>query len=682
MTLYTYLAIEPSEIAALTSEEVDVRLQSRLATKISEPQPNSTQELINRSIERARIAAYVLGVPELRSAYDTSIAGLPEADEKALTQSIYDDGKNTTFSKTSASALNPVSSIRPELITSQIEINFLLQRYKLSDEQIASIANRLPEIATASKTCENIFGLPDVGEKTVEAALNIVRTQPENAHLVLGGIFQHLDLSDRQLAEAIRKIPETQIDKYDVMAIFSQPNFRDQSLEATLVLIKNDSLGLGRHIVREVARPNRLSDSQLAQVIDTIPENQDFETSLHSVVSFAYFGPESASAFLKRIVDAKLRDDELTLPLVESNALNGDQLAQLLVRNLDSERLSNTQRKILAKADRHQEIKRAFMKSVKDTRELNTEALEILAYQAPFEDHEIAAILSQTVSSMQKREAERTFLSSGVRFGPEAIDVIVQDVDGIQVRTPQSLERILMGTSISDAQTAKLLVATITDQEAYEMWDVIAQYGEFGDQSMGVMASRSHQMPNLRPSFIRNLADSYSPHPIPDQFAATVLATTKHTVLANDLRIALVEKQQLGRKTFDELTKQFNATQNVDKHLVYQMISRNRFDDEQVSQLIQSTQHAHAGSEIRSMIAGRQQLGPRAIAAMTGAMRASQYPQEELETLSQIARNGMHEDGRRMIAGAFQNSHLAERVNQIMGIDASGQNFGQSSRSW
>ena len=82
------------------------------------------------------------------------------------------------------------------------------------------------------------------------------------------------------------------------------------------------------------------------------------------------------------------------------------------------------------------------------------------------------------------------------------------------------------------------------------------------------------------------------------------------------------------------------------------------------------------------MIAGRQQLGPRAIAAMTGAMRASQYPQEELETLSQIARNGMHEDGRRMIAGAFQNSHLAERVNQIMGIDASGQNFGQSSRSW
>ena len=681
MTLYTYLSLDPNEIARLSSEDAQAQIQSSLTAKIAETDVNTNQLLKSRADVKARIAAYLLSVPEIRAEYDAAISGLSEDHERDITQAVYDDGKASPETPNRVGT-SPIESIHPELISSSAEVNFLASRYRLSDEQIASIVTRLAEIPTNYATNENLFRQPNAGERTIQKSFDLLRTNPEKAHVVLPGMLKYLNLTDAQLAEIISAVPNTQIDQYDFREIFSQPNLGPESFSATQQLIENNAAGLSRHLAVALVQTRKLSDGELSQIIATLPENQDFESSLYFISNFDHLGPAAASSFLRRVIDAGIYDDDITLPLVDSRSLSGDQLATLLTRKLDSEWLSQTQRKILSLADRNPEIKKAFLKSVADTKQLNTEALEILMYQTNFEDHEIAQIFANTTTGWQRTEAEKLFLGNNVRFGPEATDVLVRDVDGMRLRGPQSLERLLRNTQISDAQTARLLEATVTDQEAYEMWDVLAQYGSFGSESFGKMESLSHQMPTLRPTFVKKLADSFSPHPIPDEFAATVLRTTQHTVLANEIRLALVEKQRVGMQTFNELTSQFSKTQNVDKNLVYTLVTSNNFEDEDLAQLIQSTAQAHAGAEIRMMIADRQQLGPRSIAAMTQALRSSQYLGEELGVLECIARSGMHQDGREMIAGAFQNSHLADRANQMLGVNNSGQNFGYNQRGW
>ncbi len=663
MTFYTDLGLDSQAFTVLSSDQVRELVAQQLAKKISESQANTNAApaIVKRTLDNARLAAYVLSVDELRRDYDSA-----EQDQT----------ENAQNKKTPA-------DIAPELITSSVQINFLTQNYLLTDTQIASILTLLPEIETDITTITNLYAQPNTGDKTIQASFDLLRGQPEHAHFALQGLLTHSQLTDTQLAEIIRTSPATNIEGYDLDRLFLQLQFGRQSFEATKDLIVSEPINLGRHLTGTLVKSNRLTDDELAELITALPDNHYLDATLYDIVRRATLGPLSASNFFDRIINDKIDDDELIGMLVDQRVLNGQQYAQLLTQGLRDDRLSTAQRAILARAPFHPEIKEAFLEHIKENRELNTQAFEIVIGTVGFSDHELAQLLSHTNVRWQRIEAEKIAQGNGIRFGPESLDVIIHDVGSIEFRSPQNLERLLMGIKITDEQTARLLEATVSDGEAYELWDVLAQYGTFGDATFAKMDALSHKTPNLRPSFVTKLSDQFKPYPIPDSYSATLLRATKDIVLAEDIRQRLADHQSLGPETFNQLTSEFSRTANVDLRLVRAMVSHGNLDDINLARLIESTAHAHGGSDIRNMIVQSQPLAPNSVRALAQAMRTSSYPQEELGTLQTLSRNNLHEDGRRILADAFAHTHLAEHANQLMGLRGQpGQGFGYSGRGW
>jgi|GEM_PF-4907939 len=682
MTLYSYLEITPEELSGLSSSDADSLIQQRLDAKLRLPDANASQSLFDRSLDKVRLGAYVLSVPELRSTYESFIFELSEQEQKDTTKLAYEDASKEPDQKAKNSVRDNLEDIRPELIRSAIEINFLTKYYDLSDEQIASIVARLPEIKTNGNCMLNLYGQPRVGEKTIQATFDLLRTRPEHAHFALYGMLESQELSDDQLAEIIAAMDTTDIDGYDINSIYLQRNFGPRSFEATKQLVETNSSNLCRYVVQSLLNTNRLSDDQLSELIDVLPDNHDLEIMLDQIARRDFPGKASATSYFNKIIQNNIKDDELIGHLVHQRALSGRQYAQLLTRDLQADRLPVAQRLILQRAVSYPEIKEAFMDHVKEHRELNTEAFEILLGTVGFSDHEFATLLTNTNSRWERNEAEKIYKDHGHRFGPESLDVLIRDVAGIEFRSPQSLERMLYGSTISDSQTAALLEATVGDNESYEMWDVLAEHGTFGDDTFAMMEKLEHKIPNLRPSFVAKLVDSFRPYGIPDHHAATLLRVTKETILASELRQALVDRQQLGQRAFNELTLQFSKTQNVDKQLVHTLVYREALGDENTAQLIEATSHSHAGHEIRAMVVNYQPLGPNTLHALARAMRESQYPDLEMNTVQDLSRKGLGRDEKMIIAGAFENSYLSDRVNGILGVNGSGQNFGQDYRGW